>query len=73
MILFGPQWIIVGETGIGHTGLDSTPGFQLQKFPWFNAYCGDIDLTGGKKPQSVLPRCGMGTKQDGDARAYADS
>ena len=42
----------LGETGIGHTGLDSTPGFQLQKFPWFNAYCGDIDLTGGKKPQS---------------------
>jgi len=42
----------IGETGIGHTGLDSTPGFQLQKFPWFNAWCGDIDLTGGKKPQS---------------------
>jgi beta-galactosidase len=42
----------LGETGIGHTGLDSTPGFELQKFPWFNAYCGDIDLTGGKKPQS---------------------
>lgn len=42
----------MGETGIGHTGLDSTPGFQLQKFPWFNAWCGDIDLIGGKKPQS---------------------
>ncbi len=42
----------IGETGIGHTGLDSTPGFQLQKFPWFNAWCGDIDLIGGKKPQS---------------------
>ncbi len=42
----------IGETGIGHMGLDSTPMFQLQKFPWFNAWCGDIDLTGGKKPQS---------------------
>ncbi len=41
----------LGETGIGHTGLDSTPGFQLQRFPWFNAWCGDIDITGGKKPQ----------------------
>lgn len=40
-----------GETGIGHTGLDSTPGFQLQIFPWFNSWCGDIDVTGGKKPQ----------------------
>ena len=42
----------LGETGIGHTGLDSTPGFQLQTFPWFNSCCGDIDLIGGKKPQS---------------------
>jgi beta-galactosidase len=42
----------LGETGIGHTGLDSTPGFQLQTFPWFNSWCGDIDLIGGKKPQS---------------------
>lgn len=42
----------LGETGIGHTASDSTPGFQLQTFPWFNANCGDIDLTGGKKPQS---------------------
>ena len=42
----------LGETGIGHTTLDSTPSYDLQKFPWFNAWCGDIDLTGGKKPQS---------------------
>lgn len=42
----------LGETGIGHTGIDSTPGFQLQTFPWFNSWCGDIDLIGGKKPQS---------------------
>ena len=41
----------LGETGIGHSSLDSTPGFQLQKFPWFNSWCGDIDLIGGKKPQ----------------------
>ncbi len=42
----------LGETGIGHTSLDSTRGFQLQTFPWFNSFCGDIDLIGGKKPQS---------------------
>jgi beta-galactosidase len=41
----------LGETGIGHTSPDSTRGFQLQTFPWFNAWCGDIDLIGGKKPQ----------------------
>jgi beta-galactosidase len=42
----------LGETGIGHTASNSTPSYQLQKFPWFNAWCGDIDITGGKKPQS---------------------
>ncbi len=42
----------LGETGIGHTRLDSARSYELQTFPWFNAWCGDIDLTGGKKPQS---------------------
>jgi len=41
----------LGETGIGHTKLDSAHSYQLQTFPWFNAWCGDIDLTGGRKPQ----------------------
>lgn len=41
----------LGETGIGHTKLDSASSYQLQTFPWFNAWCGDIDLIGGKKPQ----------------------
>ena len=41
----------LGETGIGHTKPDSASSYQLQTFPWFNAWCGDIDLTGGKKPQ----------------------
>ena len=42
----------LGEAGIAHTGLDSTRNFPLPKFPWFNSWCGDIDLIGGKKPQS---------------------
>ncbi|MFY9152186.1 MAG: glycoside hydrolase family 2 TIM barrel-domain containing protein [Prolixibacteraceae bacterium] len=43
----------LGESGIGHTlvskdGKDSfSPGW-----PWYNAYCGDIDICGFKKPQS---------------------
>jgi beta-galactosidase len=41
----------LGETGIGHTKLDSASSYQLQTFPWFNAWCGDIDLIGEKKPQ----------------------
>ena len=43
----------LGETGIGHTTLDSTQAYQFtMTFPWFNSWCGDIDLIGGKKPQS---------------------
>jgi len=28
------------------------PGFNKPGFPWFNSYCGDIDIIGNKKPQS---------------------
>lgn len=42
----------LGEAGIGHTTCEEAEGNQLMPWPWFNAYCGDIDLTGNKKPQS---------------------
>jgi len=38
----------LGEAGIGQAVLDS---IQME-FPWYNGYCGDIDLIGNKKPQS---------------------
>lgn len=38
----------LGEAGIGQASLDSVQ----MAFPWFNGYCGDIDLIGSKKPQS---------------------
>lgn len=45
----------LGESGIGryyYTG--QTPGehFQNTQFPWHGAYCGDIDITGWRKPVS---------------------
>jgi beta-galactosidase len=46
----------MGETAIGHTlyqpiaEKDSTKA--VLPWPWFNAWCGDLDLTGFKKPQS---------------------
>ncbi|GAB3255471.1 glycoside hydrolase family 2 TIM barrel-domain containing protein [Larkinella harenae] len=46
----------MGETAIGHSLLqpnnakDST--IAVLPWPWFNAYCGDLDLIGFKKPQS---------------------
>ena len=60
----------LGESGLGAARLvdaDATlaklspnsntpPGtvFGGTNFPWFNAYCGDIDLIGNKKPQSYF-------------------
>ena len=41
-----------GESGIGHTSLSGDKQAFLMPFPWFNAWCGDIDVIGGKKPQS---------------------
>lgn len=42
----------MGETGIGNSRLNDNPDSSFsRKWPWFNAYCGDIDLIGFKKPQ----------------------
>lgn len=45
----------LGESGIGRWYYsDETPGehWQNELFPWHGAYCGDIDLTGWRKPIS---------------------
>ena len=43
----------LGESGIGHSSnkKDSKDQFSMD-WPWYNAYCGDIDICGFKKPQS---------------------
>lgn len=43
-----------GEAGIGHAVLDNEKQSFLRPWPWFNAYCGDIDVCGFKKPQSYF-------------------
>lgn len=44
----------IGEAGLGHALERSDRGrwIQLLAWPWFSAWCGDIDLAGVKKPQS---------------------
>ena len=43
----------VGEAGLGHTFERSDNRWiQFLSWPWFNAWCGDLDLIGDKKPQS---------------------
>lgn len=42
----------LGESGIGNSVLGKPNPSFLMPWPWFNAWCGDIDLCGFKKPQS---------------------
>jgi beta-galactosidase len=44
----------LGETGIGHAVYRSNDEKDLfaMPWPWYNAWCGDIDICGNKKPQS---------------------
>lgn len=44
----------IGEAGLSHALERSDRGrwIQLLAWPWYNAWCGDIDITGIKKPQS---------------------
>lgn len=44
----------LGEAGIGHLVLEGDPDGFNGGYPWFNAFCGDIDLIGDKKPQSYF-------------------
>ena len=41
----------LGESGIGHTYLEGDSAVFAPPWPWFNANCGDISITGNKKPQ----------------------
>ncbi len=42
----------IGESGIGHTELDSDLHSYLKPWPWNLANCGDIDICGFRQPQS---------------------
>ncbi|MCB1129484.1 MAG: DUF4982 domain-containing protein [Verrucomicrobiae bacterium] len=43
----------LGESGIGHALINQGPTAGLfMAWPYYNAWCGDIDLIGNKKPQS---------------------
>jgi beta-galactosidase len=41
-----------GESGIGHSTPSNEQDSFLKPWPWHNAWCGDIDACGFKKPQS---------------------
>jgi beta-galactosidase len=44
----------LGESGIGHTYSDDKDASFSMPWPWYNSWCGDIDITGQKKAQSYF-------------------
>lgn len=42
----------LGEAGLAHALLSDEKDSFFMPWPWFNAWSGDLDLTGHKKPQS---------------------
>ncbi|WP_413671049.1 glycoside hydrolase family 2 TIM barrel-domain containing protein [Mucilaginibacter sp. Mucisp86] len=42
----------LGEAGLGNAYYDTKQSYKSNSWPWYNAWCGDIDLIGQKKPQS---------------------
>ncbi len=54
-------WDYLGEVGIGRVEFaDEKPERPMKAFggdfPYLTAWCGDIDITGQRRPQSYLPR-----------------
>jgi beta-galactosidase len=49
----------LGEAGLGHVWYNGEQGF-LGDYPWHQAYCGDIDICGFKRPQSYYRDCVWG-------------
>ena len=49
----------LGEAGLGHVWYTGSKEY-LGKYPWHQAYCGDMDLCGNKRPQSYYRDCVWG-------------
>ena len=48
-----------GESGLGHVWYEKGKGF-LGDYPWHQAFCGDMDVCGFKRPQSYYRDCVWG-------------
>lgn len=62
-------WDYLGEAGIGRTdytepGCAVAPQSFLGAFPWRTAWCGDIDITGHRRPQSYYREIVFGLRAD---------
>lgn len=59
-------WDYIGEAGIGkmeYAEDGATPGF-MGEYPWRIGYCGDIDITGLRRPMSYLREIVFGLRTE---------
>ncbi len=56
----------LGESGIGHASIhEGSEAYMFSEpYPWFNSYCGDIDLIGEQEAAIVFSRRGVEAKPD---------
>jgi beta-galactosidase len=62
-------WDYLGEAGIGRTvyrdvGAEAPPGAFHGEYPWRAAWCGDVDITGHRRPQSYYREIVFGLRTD---------
>jgi hypothetical protein len=59
-------WDYLGEAGIGRTSDTEDPGAHgfAGPFPWLLAWCGDIDVTGHRRPASYYREIVFGLRRD---------
>ena len=55
-------WDYIGEAGIGATNYEGEP--VKEKYPWYIAWCGDIDVTGKRRPVSYYREIVFGLRKD---------
>jgi beta-galactosidase len=58
-------WDYLGEAGIGKIDYSGKKGrFFYGEYPWHIAYCGDIDITGGRRPASYYREIVWGLRKE---------
>ncbi|MHA6483298.1 glycoside hydrolase family 2 TIM barrel-domain containing protein [Paenibacillus sp. strain BS8-2] len=60
-------WDYLGESGIGRTAYedDQSQGHGIVgEYPWLSAYCGDIDITGKRRPVSYYREIVYGLRKE---------
>ncbi len=57
-------WDYLGEVGIGRVKTADDPSGLAAAYPWLTAWCGDIDITGRRRPASYYREIVFGLRTD---------